>query len=549
MTETVERDRSREGTEPPSGWRPPEILGPVDTARWAWRKLRKMSTAIWLLFGLAAASVVATFIPQEPVIPTTVESWRAGIDGPGSEVAAVFDALGLFDVYGSWWFGAVVVLLFVSLTGCLVPRWRAFLRSVRREPVRGRGLSGLSNARVYRTGQEPDAALATVEGVLRRRRYRRRRLSEQDTESGRAQVAAERGHSREGGSLVFHSAFYVLLVGILVAQAFGFIGQVNVVEGRSFADTRISYDLAEPGPLFGLDDHRGFSLRLDDFDVAWFPDGTPERFVSTVTVLEGGQELRTEQVEVNHRLEHAGMNVYQMRFGMAPHLTVSSGDTLLYDDQLALSQADADTWAGVAKVSVADPQIALEVLLVPSYGVEDGEIVNRGPQPDEPRLFANLWVGELGLERTVPSSEFDRDGGQRLDAVELGEGDSAQLLDGAIEIAFPELTMWSGFQVAHQPGRSILLASGVLVLAGLIPSLYAYRRRVWAEARPTDGGGSEVVLAGVALHRRSAFDEEFSGLADDVGTALDAHAVPGEALAPGARRDEDHPSEPEEPRD
>lgn len=547
MTETVERgSASPAGGGPPSRpGRLPEIWGPVETAGWAWRRLRRMSTALWLLFGLAAASVVATFIPQEPVIPTTVESWRAGLEGPGTEVAAAFDALGLFDVYGSWWFVAVVVLLFVSLTGCLVPRWRAFARSVRRQPVRGRGLEGLSNAVTYETDRDPDAALAAVEGVLRRRRFRRRYVPDDETQSGSPQLAAERGHAREGGSLVFHSAFYVLLVGILVAQGFGFIGQVNVTEGTAFTDTRISYDLAEPGPLFGLDDHRGFAVRLDDFDVAWFPDGTPERFVSTVTVLEDGQELRTQEVEVNHRLEHAGMNLYQMRFGMAPRVVVSSGDTMLHDDQLALSQADADTWSGVAKVSVADPQIALEVLLVPSYAEEDGEVINRGPAPDEPRLFANLWVGDLGLERPVPSSQFDREGGQRVDAVELSEGESAEILDGAIEVAFPELTMWSGFQVAHQPGRGILLASGVLVLAGLIPSLYAYRRRVWAEARPA-AGSTEVVLAGVALHRKDAFDEEYASLADEVAKALATEQRPGEHREPAADPDDARP-EPEEP--
>ncbi len=541
MTETIERDSAPPAGQPGPGPRLPQILGPIETAQWLWRRLRRMSTALWLLFGLAAASVVATFIPQEPVIPTTVESWRAGIEGPGPEVAAAFDALSLFDVYGSWWFMTVVVLLFVSLTGCLLPRWRAFVRSVRRQPVKGRRLDELSNAVAYHSTRDPEAALAAVDEVLRRRRFRRRAVSADATESGDAQIAAERGHAREGGSLVFHSAFYVLLVGILVAQSFGFIGQVNVAEGQTFTDTRISYDLAEPGPLFGLDAHRGFSVRLDDFDVGWFPDGTPERFVSTVTVLEDGQELRTEEVEVNHRLEHAGMNVYQMRFGMAPLLTVSSGDTMLYEDQLTLSQADADTWSGVAKVSVADPQIALEVLLVPSFAVEDGEVINRGPAPDEPRLFANLWVGDLGLERPVPSSEFDREGGERVDAVELGEGETAEILDGAIEVGFSELTMWSGFQVGHQPGRSILLASGVLVLAGLIPSLYAYRRRVWAEARPTPEG-SRVVLAGVALHRKDAFDDEYAALADDVAQALGAEqrpVEPGEAtVEPGDVRSE-----------
>ncbi len=529
MTQTAP---SREPTRAPArGPALPDVPGPGETARRAWRWLRRMSTAIWLLFALAAASVVATFVPQEPVIPTTVADWRAGVEGPGPEVSAVFDALGLYDVYGSTWFAVIVVLLFVSLTGCLIPRWRAFLRDARRPPPRGRGLARLRSSTTLRTDLDPEAALDAVEAGLAKRRYRRRRLAGPETASGLPQVAAERGRWREGGSLLFHASFYLLLVGIVVAQGFGFVGQVNVAEGQAFTDTRVSYDVADPGRFFELADHAGFALRLDEFELAFFEDGTPERFISEVTVLEDGEEVRTgERVAVNERLEHAGMHVYQMRFGMAPRLEVRAGDDALFANQVMLGQGEANTWTGVAKVSSADPQIALEILLVPDFALDDdGEPISAGPAPREPRLFANLWVGDLGLERPLPATQFDRDGGQRVDTVELGEGESAALLGGALEVAFPELTMWSGFQVAHQPGRGILLAAGVLVLVGLVPSLYAYRRRIWAEARPVPGG-SEVTVAGVALQRVEAFDDAYAELVSEVTDALDAvERTPGES--------------------
>lgn len=510
----------------PGGPRLPEILGPWDTTVWLWRRLRRMSTALWLLFLLAAASVVATFVPQEPVIPTTVESWRTGVDGPGEGVAAAFDRLQLFDVYGSTWFAVIVVLLFVSLTACLIPRTQGFIRQARRPPPVGRQLDRLTHRTVIPTSREDHEALDAVDTVMRKRRFRRRRVEAGDTASGVAQLATERGHWREGGSLVFHMSFYVLLIGVLVAEAFGFNGQVNVPEGGSFTDTRISYERAEPGRMFGLDDHRGFTLRLDDFDVGWYPDLTPERFVSTVTLIEDGEEIRTQEVQVNEPLRHEGMQVYQMRFGMAPHVRVTAGDEVLFDERVRLGQGDGDTWTGVAKVSMADPQIALELLLLPDYDVIDGDVVNRGPEANNPRLFANLWVGQLGLERPVPAADFDRDAGSRLAATDLGEGDSTQLIGDQLSVEFSELSMWSGFQVSRQPGRAILLLASVLILTGLIPSLYAYRRRVWAEARH-----GEVLLAGVALHRKDAFADEFDELSQEVRAALGAVGEPARERA------------------
>jgi hypothetical protein len=49
----------------------------------AWRGLTRMRTALWLLAGLDLQTAVATVIPQAPNVPSTVEAWLAGEEGPG----------------------------------------------------------------------------------------------------------------------------------------------------------------------------------------------------------------------------------------------------------------------------------------------------------------------------------------------------------------------------------------------------------------------------------------------------------------------------------
>jgi cytochrome c biogenesis protein len=515
----------------------PEIPGPWETAVRAWRKLRKMSTALVLLFALATASVVATFVPQEPTVPQTVAEWLEGTSGPGDPWASAFSALGFFDVFGSWWFNAIAVLLFVSLTGCLIPRWWAFAKVARRQPAAGRNLGRLSHHVVVTTSADPDAALDAAARVLRRRRFRRRRLGADETASGAAQVAAERGHAREGGSLVFHTAFYVLLVGIVVGHSFGFVGQVNVAEGSAFADTRIAYDAVEPGRWFGLDDHRGFVVALDDFAVDYYDDFVPREYRSRVTVTEAGEAVGGGEIRVNKPLAHDGMKLYQMRFGMAPRVIVRAGDSVLFDEPVMLSDAGGSIWTGAAKIAVSDPetQIALDLVFLPDAELVDGRPVSVSPEPNDPRLIASLYVGELGLERPVPASQFDRDGGPLGPPAILSEGESGSMADGNLTVEFGELRQWSGFQVTHAPGRGVLLAGAILILAGLLPSLHAYRRRLWVEARPA-GAGSEVVLAGVALQRKSVFAEEFAAVEAAVREALPP-APPDGATASGPPTD------------
>ncbi|CAN5815394.1 cytochrome c biogenesis protein ResB [soil metagenome] len=552
MTQTTAATDTRPRESGPRGSRLPEIPGPGETFARAWKALRRMSTALKLLLALTVAVILGTFVPQEPVIPTTVAEWRLGTSGPGEATAAAFDALGLFDVFGAWWFNALVVLLVTSLTGCLVPRIRAFVRTARRRPAAGHNLARLTHHVELRTPLPPGEALDRAETAVTRRRFRRRRIAADDAPGGAAQLATERGHAREGGSIAFHISFYVLVTGAMIGHTFGFTGQVNVVEGASFADTRIAYDLAQPGRWFPFAAHRGFVVELEDFSASYLetPSGTdpgaeapgdlatggalstfmPTDFSSRVTISEGGEVVREEEVRVNDPLSHDGVSLYQVRFGLAPQIEVRTTDgTVLYTDSVILTEAGGFVWQGVAPVArtEVDRQVALELILLPDAGFnEQGLPVSRSPEPRNPRLAAVVWVGELGLERNRPPSEFQRDRGQQLpQPVILELGETAQVQGLPLEIEFTGLPYWSGFQVSQEPGRWVLLAGAGLMLIGLVPSLYAYRRRVWVEAHP-DGEGSRVVLAGVALHRKGVFAEAFEGLADDVAHRLGAVEAP-----------------------
>jgi cytochrome c biogenesis protein len=487
-----------------------------------WRWLRRMSTALMLLFALATAAVLATFVPQEPVIARTVASWRTGMAGPGAGWARLFDALSLFDVFGSWWFMALTVLLFTSLTGCLIPRHAEFWKVVRRQPPAGRNLGRLTHHEVMRTSLGADAALAAAERVLRR--YRCRRTEAAD---GTPQLAAERGHWREGGSLLFHTAFYVLLIGVVITHSFGWTGQVNVVEGESWSDTTLGYQAQVPSRFWSAANHRGFTVRLDDFDVSYYPQQrfVPREFVSTVTIEDQGREVvREAAVRVNHPLVYRGMKIYQARFGFAPEVVLRTKDGVeLFRAPVLLSQS-GPLWVGREKVAPGNPatgmpQIALDVAFIPDASVMNGQLRVNSPEARNPRLAVSLYAGELGLEQPVPLSSLTWEQRELVGQAMLRPGQSASMVDDNLVVSFASLPMWSGFQVTYRPGLTVLLFAGILILVGLVPSLYSYRRRMWVQARPRDYG-CEVVLAGVALQRKQAFADEFARLHDQVAAAL-----------------------------
>src|SRR5712691_891358 len=99
-----------------------------------WRTLRSMRTALILLFMLALAAVAGSLVPQLPNSPQRVVQYLSSHPLVGS----IYGRLGLFDVFGSWWFTLITALLFVSLIACLIPRTRAAIRSVRQRPLQAR---------------------------------------------------------------------------------------------------------------------------------------------------------------------------------------------------------------------------------------------------------------------------------------------------------------------------------------------------------------------------------------------------------------------------
>ena len=87
---------------------------------------------------------------------------------------------------------------------------------------------------------------------------------------------------------------------------------------------------------------------------------------------------------------------------------------------------------------------------------------------------------------------------------------------GELRLSFPELRQYSVLLISRDVGIPVVLAAAILVLVGLIPSLYVSRRKIWirAEAAP---GGALVEIGGFALQHKDAFEEEFDRIVRGIG--------------------------------
>ncbi|WP_030483145.1 cytochrome c biogenesis protein ResB [Nocardioides aequoreus] len=535
-TDLDHRASSSAPAPPPSE---PPSLAPRELARWAWRQLTSMRTALLLLFLLALAAVPGSVVPQEGVDSTRVAQWQA--DHP--RLTPVYEWLGLFSVYDSVWFSAIYMLLMVSLVGCIVPRTRVYWRGLRAQPPRTpRRLDRLPAHRSFTTDAAPEEVLGLARERLRARRYRLRRPTDDASdEAGDGSVSAERGYLREAGNLVFHLAIIVVLVGVAMGSLWGFRGSVVVVTGDGFANTLTRYDEFSAGPFFDPDDLEPFDVTIDDFDLTFIEEGRQRgmasQFRADVTYRSSPDaEPEQRELAVNHPLSVDDTDVFLIGHGYAPQITVRNDDgSVAYSGPTVFLPEDT-TFRSFGVVRVPDAtgadgerqQIGLEGEFYPTYFFIRGEGGGPGtafPDARNPVVSMLAYGGDLGMDDGSPQSVYllDKDALEPLTddegkpvRVDLALGQTVDLPDGLGSVSFDGLSRFVKLDVAERPGQGLALAGLVVALLGLLGSLYVRPRRLWVRAERTDDGRTLVSVAG--LDRSSGGD--LSGELDDLVTRL-----------------------------
>ncbi|MBA3233654.1 MAG: cytochrome c biogenesis protein ResB [Propionibacteriales bacterium] len=516
-------------------------LKPVEFARWIWRQLTSMRTALILLFLLAVAAIPGSVIPQERVDPSAVVLWK----DKHPSLTPAYERLGMFNVFSSVWFSAIYLLLMLSLVGCIIPRLRVYARAVRQRPPRApRNLSRLAAYDTWSTDEQPAEVGERARALFV---TQRRRVDVVATDvDAEIVVNAEKGYLREAGNLLFHCALVVVLVGVAVTGLFGFKGSAAIVTGQGFSNTLIQYDEFTPGARFDAADLTPFSFTVEDFDVEWERDGagtgTPLTFDADLSVTaEPGSEPYGYDLRVNHPLEVGGTSVYLVGHGYAPRVTVrdGDGDVAFSGPVVFLPQDGSFVSFGVIKAPDAAPtQLGFEGYFFPTAALGDqGQPYSAFPDADNPVLSLIAYTGDLGVDDGQPQSVYvlDKSAMQQLQtpggnprALLLRDGDTVQLGHGRGSISFDGYQRWVKLQINRSPGKIVPLVGVLTAIVGLLGSLFVRPRRTWVRVR-RDGGRSVVEVA--ALDRVSGGDP--IAHIDEVVTALRPPAtVPGRGLDP-----------------
>lgn len=516
--------------------------------RAAWRWLTSMRTALILLFLLAFAAIPGALLPQRQLSQEKVEEYLAN----NGKMGEIFDKLQLFDVFSSFWFTAIYVLLFASLVGCIIPRSWEHWQAMRTPPTRApKNLARLPMNDVGDVDKPLHEVKADV--AARLKRWHVTETPADEDRAGATSFSAERGYLREFGNLVFHLGLVALLVTIAAGKMLYYEGQVILVTdtGTEIQDEAVqgavsnpfcntapaNFDSLRSGNTFDGTGLNPFCVLVEDFVADYLPNGQAEMFTSNIRWADGEhmrdpvETWNEQQLRVNHPLRVDGDRVYLQGHGFAPVVRVTwpNGESRTSvvqfrpDDPTFFLSSGAmrfDPPAGMYPdlYERRQNQIAIEGLFAPTaeFTGDTGQLLTSVyPAMNDPAIAVDVYRGDAGLDtgRSQQLFSLDRDlmhSGQleKIDRVNLKEGEDVTLDDGT-KVEFLGAKEFVNLQVSHDPTQVWVLWSSIVMLAGLLVSLSVKRRRLWVRLHPVSDGVTRVEFGGLARTDRAGWGDEF----------------------------------------
>ena len=475
-------------------------LGLIGLARFAWRQLTSMRTALILLMMLGLAAIPGSLIPQRTSNPIAVRDFLD--QKPG--LSLWYERFSLFDVYSSPWFSAIYILLFISLIGCVLPRTVEHFHAMRAlPPLTPRNLNRLEFYDNFAGGVE---TLDKARLWFKKNRFR---IREED-----GGISAEKGYLRETGNLLFHLSLIFILIGVSFGSLYGLRGEAIVNVGERFVNVPTSYDTLALGKLTKDSDLPQFTIKVDKFVAQYNPKtSAPLDYTANVTTTIDGKSQQ-QTIKVNSPLTFGSTRVYLQANGYSPVVTVrdSTGKVAFQGPVTFLPQDGNLRSIGAIKVPDAEPEVGFVASFLPTYSrTTNNGGVSIYPQLLDPRLLFSVWSGDLGLNSGIPQSVYriDTSKMQNLGLGSLKIGETFAYSGGTITLE--GVVPWINLQFVEDRGKGFALFGGIFAILGLLSSLYGRRRRIWVRIT-----GSQVEVAGLAKNNAPGLESEIARLVESV---------------------------------
>jgi cytochrome c biogenesis protein len=485
-----------------------------------WKFFSSVKLAVVLLIILAIVSIIGTVIQQN-------ESPDKYLLEYSQSTVQLFEMLGFFDMYHTWWFVLLLLLLTANLMVCSLERFPHTWKAVTTPPMPrdDAGLKDLPYRKEISVRSGLDKAKMRAVGALKARRYS---VTEHQG-TGAMQFSAQKGVYSRLGVYITHSSIILVFLGALLGALFGYKAFLSLPEGETsnvvylrneplwdklLSSLRISKSRIQWNPQAGmLMMPLDFFVQCDNFDVDYYmtpggmPTGMPSEYRSILSIFDlHGQKILDKQIRVNDPLAYRGITFYQSSYGVIPNapgyavLTISQknaggiGDTVMISPGTGQHVASIDR---IIKVTGFSPfglrnSSSGQIML---YHTDNDEYIN-------PAVRLEVYKGKK-LLYTTEILKTDRD------RPPLPE-------NYVIRLVHYGGTRFTGLQVTKDPGVWVVYTGFMLLCIGPLLSFFGSHKKIWVNIHDRKGLAM-VTVAGSANKNRLGFEHEFTRIVDEIG--------------------------------
>jgi cytochrome c biogenesis protein len=432
-----------------------------------WHGLTSIRLALLSLLLVALGSIIGTLLPQQ-------QPWEYYQEKFGGLLAEIFWRLGLFDVYRSPLFLAIIGLLILNLVACSLKRLPEVLRLFLSQPTLDR-YKNLPKRLQFTWPQRDLPPTQVLDTAMHRTLGRPTVVTDQET----TWYLYRLGRWGRLGPYLIHLSIIIVVLGGMVGKFWGFQGQMNLQEGQ---ESNI-LSLTDPQGRKTLD----FTVRLDQFQVQYYPSGTPQEFRSDLTFLQQGQEVNQAICRVNDPVTFGGLTFYQSSYQAIPAGPVILNVTV--DDKTFTVEAPLRQ-----RVMLPDDKGMVMLWRVESNAMGMGPAVQLAYRPGNSGHPMVFWV------LADSSKEQPQQPGPHI-----------------FRVKKMVLTYSSGLLVKYDPGVWLVYAGFLAMLPGFWLAFFVPRQR-WALAvQPQGKGKYGLTVYGAGDRHKYAFQQRLARIQTKLG--------------------------------
>lgn len=428
-----------------------------------WDFFCSLKLTMFTLITLAVTSIIGTVIPQGTPPPEYLHTI-------GQNKLRLYKSLGFFDMYHSWWFILLLLLLSLNLLACSVKRLPAIWKTITRPvTVMDDGLErSISNLTSIMTSGDAATLKDRVAAVLKAE-FAEPVVTETD---GAYHLFAQKTPWSRLAVYAVHLSVLVIFIGAIIGSVFGYKGFVNIPEGESVGKV-----MSRSEKEIDL----GFAVRCEKFSVSHYPNGAPKEFKSILTVLENGRPVAGYDrvpVIVNDPLNYKGITFYQSSYGKYG------------EHEFTVSDPDG-----------SNPQ-PLKMQSNGSAKLPDGSgICLQETTPDISRF-------QSGLSGPAAQVEVHLANGGNKTFIVYSNNPAMNRMNlpytggKLLQYRGGEEFMYTGLQVAKDPGVWVVWVGCILMVVGIYVAFFMAHRRIWVRVENgtvTIGGNSSKNQGGFQL--------------------------------------------------